>query len=504
MASPACGLTPQQRAAAMSWLLATARTSNPVISDATVFLAADYFDRYLAHRANAAACRPPGAPLPPLPGLKLLAATCLWVAGKYEEVHPPSAQVLLALVEKDAAAVTALPPGTPSLSAAMVSLEAALLTGLDFQLNPPTCLSFAHALLSQTCASLPAELHAALNRRVSTVLCAGLSSWDAAWQYLPSTVAGAAVVLCHAELGWSAGGSGSGQAQIQALLGPRCGDTLPAAMLVLCGALQAGNPSSSPSLCGSLCSGSGSSSFMAYGGSQQHFVPVLGGFHCHSPVPGASNSQASSCDACYQQLTLSRTMSAPEHNLVAQYADACMSDADCCCSSQQSSGGSVPLPPLSSAAHVMGYGSGSDDSSADLLMLSAHLNGRLAAAAAAPQGAAPAVGGFTLLPPVAAVKPPPTQAQRRWSSLLPRRGSFRSAVNNLDSLREEEMEEAIAAAASAPLSAYVIGSGGSADDSGCWLGSGLVGEDDWSDSILLDGCDGAAAAADADGQWGRH
>ncbi|KAI8470857.1 MAG: cyclin-like protein [Monoraphidium minutum] len=193
-------LAPTARASAVDWMVDGAWQLG--ISNDALCLGVALLDRYLAARARAgaAAAAAAGARLP------LVAATCLWVAAKYEHMQAPPLDMFSRCLLHNAYP-----------AAAFLEMEADLLTAVDYRL---ASITTAKTFLRRIMFDL-GELEAKAGSKVDEALYF-LTSYLVECSLLeygllsapPSRVAGAALVLAHALLGRPLGA-----ARLEALTG---------------------------------------------------------------------------------------------------------------------------------------------------------------------------------------------------------------------------------------------------------------------------------------------
>jgi cyclin A len=112
-----------QRQVLVDWLVEVADEFQ--LSQTTLFLAVSLLDRFLSRSCI------------PCTALQLLGITCVWVAAKYEDVYPPSAEELVDMTD-----------GTYSV-AEVLQMERKVLAGLRWELSAPTTRLFLEAYSEQ-------------------------------------------------------------------------------------------------------------------------------------------------------------------------------------------------------------------------------------------------------------------------------------------------------------------------------------------------------------------
>lgn len=115
-------IDPQKRLVLVDWLSEVVEEFE--LRQATLYLAVSILDRFLSQQEV------------PRAQLQLLGVTCLWIASKFEDTHPPTLQEMVEITDNSYAASDVL------------RLEGIVLAQLQYQLAVPTPLTFLHQLIS--------------------------------------------------------------------------------------------------------------------------------------------------------------------------------------------------------------------------------------------------------------------------------------------------------------------------------------------------------------------
>ncbi|KXZ46112.1 CYCAB3 protein [Gonium pectorale] len=165
-----CPVSAADRATVVDWL-AELRHSFKLHPE-SLFLSVNYFDRCLTS---------PDLDLS-RPRLQLLGMACLWLASKFNEVHPPGCRAL-----------TDMAQGAYS-SEELVEMERAVLKVLSFSLTVPTPFRFAHYLMELAPLPPHPDMAAAVRQLAEALAELSLLDTDLATAQ-PSAAAAAAVYL---------------------------------------------------------------------------------------------------------------------------------------------------------------------------------------------------------------------------------------------------------------------------------------------------------------------
>jgi cyclin-A len=163
-------IKPYMRTILLDWLVEVAQEFK--LQSDTLFLAVNYYDRYLS-RVSVVPDQ-----------LQLVGVACLWVASKYEEIHPPTSKEFVAMTD-----------GAYTMEQ-LLQMEEQLLSTLEFRLTTPSAKTFLRKLAQYA----PAE-----SNELYYMSCylLELSMLDVEFvNYLPSMVAASALHLALLMFRW--------------------------------------------------------------------------------------------------------------------------------------------------------------------------------------------------------------------------------------------------------------------------------------------------------------